>query len=70
MVTTNVVIIGGGVIGLAAAAEISRHYDDVFLLLMAAVDLAHADERGLLGRLLGRLAGGTEAFYTATHVGA
>ncbi len=32
MVTTNVVIIGGGVIGLAAAAEISRHYDDVFLL--------------------------------------
>ena len=38
--------------------------------LMAAVDLAHADERGLLGRLLGRLAGGTEAFYTATHVGA
>ena len=32
MVTTNVIIIGGGVIGLAAAAEISRHYDDVFLL--------------------------------------
>lgn len=38
--------------------------------LMAAVDLAHADERGLLGRLLGRLAGGTEAFYSATHMGA
>lgn len=32
MVTTNVVIIGGGVIGLAATAEISRHYEDVFLL--------------------------------------
>ena len=32
MVTTNVVIIGGGVVGLAAAAEISRHHDDVFLL--------------------------------------
>src|SRR5262245_5360973 len=28
----NVVIIGGGVIGTAVAAEISRHYDDVFLL--------------------------------------
>jgi L-2-hydroxyglutarate oxidase LhgO len=28
----NVVIIGGGVIGTAIAAEISRHYDDVFLL--------------------------------------
>jgi glycerol-3-phosphate dehydrogenase len=32
MVTTNVVIIGGGVVGLAAAAEISRTFDDVFLL--------------------------------------
>lgn len=32
MVKTNVVIIGGGVVGLAAAAEISRHYDDVFVL--------------------------------------
>lgn len=32
MVKTNIVIIGGGVVGLAAAAEISRHYDDVFLL--------------------------------------
>jgi glycerol-3-phosphate dehydrogenase len=28
----NVVIIGGGVIGTAIAAEISRHFDDVFLL--------------------------------------
>lgn len=28
----NVVIIGGGVVGTAIAAEISRHYDDVFLL--------------------------------------
>jgi L-2-hydroxyglutarate oxidase LhgO len=30
--TANVVIIGGGVIGTSVAAEISRHYDDVFLL--------------------------------------
>lgn len=28
----NVVIIGGGVVGAAIAAEVSRHYDDVFLL--------------------------------------
>ncbi len=28
----NVVVIGGGVIGAAVTAEISRHYDDVFLL--------------------------------------
>jgi glycerol-3-phosphate dehydrogenase len=28
----NIVIIGGGVIGTSIAAEISRHYDDVFLL--------------------------------------
>ncbi len=28
----NVVVIGGGVVGTAVAAEISRHYDDVFLL--------------------------------------
>ena len=32
MEKTNVVVIGGGVIGLAAVAEIARHYDDVFLL--------------------------------------
>jgi glycerol-3-phosphate dehydrogenase len=30
--TANVVIIGGGVIGAAIAAEVSRHLDDVFLL--------------------------------------
>ena len=28
----NVVIIGGGVVGAAIAAEVSRHADDVFLL--------------------------------------
>ncbi|HYM01052.1 MAG TPA: FAD-dependent oxidoreductase, partial [Blastocatellia bacterium] len=28
----NVVVIGGGVIGLAVTAEVSRYYDDVFLL--------------------------------------
>ena len=28
----NIAVIGGGVIGTAIAAEISRHYDDVFLL--------------------------------------
>jgi glycerol-3-phosphate dehydrogenase len=28
----NIVIIGGGVIGTAIAAEVSRHFDDVFLL--------------------------------------
>jgi glycerol-3-phosphate dehydrogenase len=28
----NIVVIGGGVVGTAIAAEISRHYDDVFLL--------------------------------------
>src|SRR5215475_7663105 len=30
--TANVVVIGGGVIGTAITAEISRHFDDVFLL--------------------------------------
>ncbi len=30
--TANIVIIGGGVVGTAIAADISRHYDDVFLL--------------------------------------
>jgi L-2-hydroxyglutarate oxidase LhgO len=30
--TANVVVIGGGVVGLAIAAEISRRFDDVFLL--------------------------------------
>src|SRR5262245_43921297 len=30
--TANVVVIGGGVVGTAIAAEISRHYDDIFLL--------------------------------------
>ncbi|MGH9769247.1 MAG: NAD(P)/FAD-dependent oxidoreductase, partial [Blastocatellia bacterium] len=30
--TANVVVIGGGVVGTAIIAEISRHYDDVFLL--------------------------------------
>jgi glycerol-3-phosphate dehydrogenase len=28
----NIVVIGGGVVGTAVTAEISRHYDDVFLL--------------------------------------
>jgi glycerol-3-phosphate dehydrogenase len=28
----NVVVIGGGVVGAAITAEVSRHYDDVFLL--------------------------------------
>lgn len=32
MEKTNVVVIGGGVVGLAAVAEIARHYEDVFLL--------------------------------------
>lgn len=32
--------------------------------LMEAVDLSHVDERGLLGRLLGQIAGGSEALYT------
>lgn len=32
MEKTNVVVIGGGVVGLAAVMEIARHYDDVFLL--------------------------------------
>jgi Fe-S-cluster containining protein len=31
--------------------------------LMEAVDLTHADDRGLLGRILGTLAGGPEALY-------
>ncbi len=31
--------------------------------LMEAVDLAHIDDRGLLGRFLGRFAGGVEALY-------
>lgn len=31
--------------------------------LMEAVDLSHSDDRGLLGGLLGRFAGGTEALY-------
>ena len=32
--------------------------------LMEAVDLLHTDERGIVGRGLVRLAGGTEALYT------
>lgn len=36
--------------------------------LMEAVDLSHAD-RGLLGRVVGRLAGGTEALYTLADAG-
>ena len=32
METARIVIIGGGVIGMAIAAEVSRHCDDVFLL--------------------------------------
>ena len=31
--------------------------------LMAAVDLVHADDHGLIGRILGRLAGGVQALY-------
>jgi glycerol-3-phosphate dehydrogenase len=31
MEIANVVVIGGGVVGLAIAAEVSRHYDDVFV---------------------------------------
>jgi glycerol-3-phosphate dehydrogenase len=30
--TANIVVIGGGVIGLAILAELAQHYDDVFLL--------------------------------------
>lgn len=30
-----------------------------------AADMSHLDERSLVGRILGQLAGGTEAFYTA-----
>ena len=30
--TANIVVIGGGVIGLAVLAELAQHYDDVFLL--------------------------------------
>jgi len=37
--------------------------------LVEASDLAHADPRSLLGRLLGRLAGGVEALYTFGHAG-
>ena len=36
--------------------------------LMAAVDLTHADDRGLVGRVLGRLAGGVEALYVFAEV--
>jgi Fe-S-cluster containining protein len=35
--------------------------------LMEAVDLSHADERGLLGRMLGQFTGGTEALYILGH---
>lgn len=37
--------------------------------LMEAVDLSHAGERGFLGRVVGRLAGGTEALYTLADAG-
>lgn len=36
--------------------------------LMAAVDLAHAGDRGLVGRILGRLAGGVEALHSFAEV--
>ncbi len=35
--------------------------------LMEAVDLAHSDDRGLLGRILGLFAGGVEALYVFGH---
>lgn len=35
--------------------------------LPEAADLSHLDERSLIGRALSRLAGGSEAFYTAAH---
>jgi hypothetical protein len=45
----------------AAGRPIDRH---VFIAaLMEAVDLSHADDRGLLGGILKRLAGGTEALW-------
>ncbi len=37
--------------------------------LMELVDLSHAGERGFLGRVVGRLAGGTEALYTFADAG-
>jgi hypothetical protein len=35
--------------------------------LMEAVDLSHSDDRGLLGRILRRFAGGVEALYAFAH---
>ncbi len=37
--------------------------------LMEAVDLSHASDRGLLGRVVARLTGGTEALYTLADAG-
>lgn len=37
--------------------------------LMEAVEVSHAGDRGLLGRVVGRLAGGTEALYTLANTG-
>lgn len=37
--------------------------------LMEAVDLSHAGDRGLVARVVGRLAGGTQALYTLADAG-
>ena len=52
-----------GALALMKARASGRAVDRAMFsdALMAAVDLAHADERGLAGRILGRLAGGVTA---------
>lgn len=47
------------------AAETGQPVDSVLFseALMEAVDLTHADDRGMLGRILGTLAAGPEALY-------
>lgn len=49
---------------------LSPHIDRAMFseALMEAVDLAHTDDRGLVGRILGRLAGGVDALYVFAEV--
>jgi Fe-S-cluster containining protein len=53
------------------AAESGRPVDRAVFseALMEAVDLTHADDRGLLGRLLGSLSGGVESLYLFAAIG-
>jgi len=63
--TANIVVIGGGVIGLAVLAELARHYEDVFLLEAAPrVELgASTRNSGVIHAGIYYKAGSLKAFH-------